>query len=135
MNSAEVITAVRDLIEADWDGVTVPVYWKNERGSATLTPPFMHVTVRFGASAIRGLGGFGSNLQRQSGEVVMRIFDAARYGEDRLAGYADTAAAIFRTYTAGPLRFYDASRQGEGVEDGNLYEVDVIANFEFDLIG
>jgi hypothetical protein len=128
---------IRSRLETEWAALhaAVPIFWPNENNQLP-DPPFLHAEVRFGATRIAGkAGGLGTNLHRQSGELIVRVFEESLYGDTRADGYADEICTIFRTWQPGDLRFYTAAPAGGGTLNGNVFPVTVIASFDFDLIG
>jgi hypothetical protein len=136
MESTAAVAAIRSRFDTEWavSNSTVPVSWENEHSQYT-TPPFVHVQIRFGASRIATLGGDSNNIYRQSGEVIIRIFETSAYGTDRVRDLADDAAGIFRGWRSSDLRFYTSAPTGAVEEDGNVAIVTVIASFFYDLTG
>lgn len=134
MRQADVAAAIRARFEAQWTipESEMPRVWPN-----TLTvlppPPFIAIEIQFGAPQIVSLGGYGTNTQRQSGEVIMRLFEQSVYGDERIRAYADQAADVFRLWISGELRFYAAATESEIDMTGNVFELDVLAHFEFDI--
>jgi hypothetical protein len=141
VKASEVTAAIRDQWETQWAALgrsAVTTLWPNEQGSSqTPDAPFARLSWRFGSARIAKVGGgSGNNVQRQSGEVIVSLFEAQSYGEEtRIRALADDAATIFRTFRSGDLRFYAAFPVGEGQVNGNYYQIDVLAPFEFDLVG
>jgi len=138
MNATQAAAAIRTKFDTDWTAAnpTVPVYWENENNELPSDQPFVHVSIRYGAARIATIGGDGSNVHRQSGEVIIRVFEISTYGMERARDYADDAATIFRGYRSGDLHFYTAALAGSPDElDGNVISITVLASFFFDLIG
>lgn len=144
MTFEEAATAIKARIAAQWAVLDndVPLIYPNEqRPTADEESKQVHVEIVPGAPRGVGFGGTGLNRWRQTGEVIFRTFvpsytDVAD-NEAVANGLADDAAATVRGYRTGELRFYGAGVTGGGavLAQGNFYQQDAIAFFEFDLIG
>lgn len=123
----------------------IPVLLTNDRrptydelvAAGQTSPCMLHVEVRGGRQYIAAFGSLGNNRYLQSGEVILRIFVPAQTGETLARSLADDASAILIGYRDGDLWVTDsAPASGEASEeDGNFYQMDVIASFQVFLTG
>lgn len=142
METSDVFAAVKTRFLAQWAltaYAAAPVYWPNEPDDVPAAP-FVRVEIQFGAARTAAYGAPpGSNLYRQSGEVLISCYAAsvdAANGDSQARLMAEAAAKIFRSYkTGGSLRFYHAAPQASGVQDGSYYAVTAICAFDFDTVG
>jgi hypothetical protein len=127
---------IRTRLDTEWAALhaSVPVFWPNENNQLP-AGPFLFAEVRFGRANIAGRAALGTHLHRQSGELIVRVFEESLYGDARADGYADEICTIFRTWSPGDLQFYTAAPAGGGTMDGNVFPVTVIASFTLNLIG
>lgn len=141
---ADGVASMRARFAAMWPAVhaDVPILWPNERLDPAPDPSatgngkqgWVAFTVRGGPEALKGFGGLGNNLYRQSGEVLIRCFVPTASTEIALRQLCSDAAAIYRGWQDGNLKFFAAGTIGEPVEDGGWAELDVQASFTFDFV-
>lgn len=111
----------------------VPIFWPNENEELPDSPaPFLSVEIRRGVERNVTRGQPGSNLRRDTAEIIARIFGRAGEGEDAVSLYADEIVRIFRDYDETGVTCAMGNGGGEGNVDGNYYRMDVIIPFTFD---
>lgn len=136
MTPSEAASAIKQRLKSQWAVLHADqhVFWPNEDNEIPDGESFLMAEISFGAVRVASLGGSGVNRHRQTGECIVSICAPVNAGEDDIRTLADDAASIFRGWISGELRFYTAAPQGLGQQDGNLYQIDVIGSFEFDLV-
>lgn len=140
MEFSEAYSTIKTRIDTQWAilHATIPLVYPNEIGHEfDVYSTFVHVEIRGGHANIVAFGGPSANRQRQSGEVIFRIFTPADGGMSTALDLSDDLCGILRCWSSGNLRIFGAAPTTGGDEDrsGNFFELDVIASFFFDTIG
>ena len=133
MEQAVAISTIKARFDSMWASLhnDIGVKWVNAISSQPPVYPFVHASIRFGIADKAGW-----SVQRQSGEVLLRIFVEAGTEDTVINDLCDEAAGIFRFWRSDGLVFFASAPldDGDDVQDGNFYQRDVIASFMLDLL-
>lgn len=116
LTAAQAFAALRARAEAQLAGWTL--VWQDEPAVLPDVPaPFVYVELMARRGRIAGYGGGrGSNLYRMPAELTAYVFWPRGEGLAIGLGYAETVAAVFRSWRSGDLSCVDATVHplGEG---------------------
>ena len=98
------------------------------------TTPWVRVSVRHRAGRRASLGrADGKGKHTQAGFIFVEIYTPRENGLENSDTYSAAFAEQLRRFPDGDIWIADVAEIEVG-EDGNWYRVDVIAEFEYDLI-
>lgn len=99
--SQNVYNSARVLIEnrfvTGW-GARTPVKFESENFNQSAAS-WVRLSIRWGESALIGLGSPGTRLERHVGVIILQIFSQLEGGAKTIADHADYASQIFRMIT------------------------------------
>jgi len=133
MSFADAHKAIRQRFSDEWGALT-DVQYPNVAFKQPRETPWVRLTVEDASASWASFGDPGNNVERNQGQVTVQIFTPSGTGEGKALELADTAKAVFRSWSdaSSGVRFLvpPYARQ-VGVED-KWYQVNVVAPFRFD---
>lgn len=108
------------------------IAWPNVGYTPTPGTPWLRFTITEGEA---NTPAFGSGVvYRHPGNVIVQVFVPANEGDGRARSIADTVAAVYRgKRIANGIRFFDAPYINNVGRDGDWFQINVVAPFEYDL--
>jgi len=108
------------------------IAWPNVSFTPPADAPWLRFTITEGTA---NTPAFGSGVvYRHPGNVIVQVFVPANEGDGRARSIADTVAAVYRGKRLTPgIRFFDAPYVNTVGRDGDWFQVNVVAPFEYDL--
>lgn len=136
------LAEARDLITAHFVAL-----WNAQSGTAPLlvyddrhkdlpaNAPYARITVRHNVMDQRTLGNTGNRRFRRFGVVVVQIFTVANDGLTKADVFAKVALDAFEGNSTAPdeVHFRNVRVNEEG-ENGNWFQTNVLADFDYDEI-
>lgn len=117
---------------------SIPLIFPNmPRPTFEAAPVRVHVEIRAGGTRFIAFGGVGNNRQRQTGDLIMRNFVPALTTEITARAMASAQAKMMRGWSSGNCKFFTAGPIGgeASEQDGNWWQMDMLASFTFDSFG
>jgi len=108
------------------------IAWPNVSFTPPADAPWLRFTITEGTASTTA---FGSGVTyRHPGNVIVQVFVPTNEGDGRARSIADTVAAVYRGKRLAPgIRFFDAPYINNVGRDGDWFQINVVAPFEYDL--
>jgi len=131
---SEAYDAMLALFKSAWDPTGHRVFWDNkEKGRETDTSTYAVVQVNYGGANQASLGGTGNRTFKRNGVVLIMIYAQAGEGLSEGHAAAKVAADAFEGQASGGIWFRNV-RINEIGREGSFYQINVLAEFEYDEI-
>lgn len=130
-----ILSRFKTVWDADAESAGLPIVWSDAKGDPPETGHWARVTVRHVTAGQATLSGETGNRRfRREGIVTAQVFTQFGTGAAKSDRLAKVVMGAFEGYAAPGGVWFRNVRLVEVGQSGNFYQVNVLADFEYDEV-
>lgn len=125
---------MRNFFNTAW-GSTTSIAWDDVSFIPPSNATWVRCTIKHFDGYQASIGSYGANNQRRTGAVVIQIFAPQNKASEDARDKADLAITAFTNGSVDGILFLDVHAEEIGADSHGYYQINVIANFQYDDVG